>query len=130
MKTTHRIVSVVLAASIGSTGFVPRGAHAALIGTEQLAANAGPKEVRGALLAALARDDLRRALAERGVAPERLAARIAALTDDEAVQLAARIDDAPAGAGDVIGYAVVVFAVLLASDILGFTRIFPFTRMP
>ena len=37
------------------------------------------------------------------------------------------MDQLPAGAG-VIGILFAVFIVLLVTDILGFTKIFPFTR--
>jgi hypothetical protein len=50
-----------------------------------------------------------------------------ALTDQEAQTLAARIHDAPAGAG-IIGTLFTVFVILLVTDILGFTKVFPFTR--
>jgi hypothetical protein len=57
-------------------------------------------------------------------------ARVAALTDDEVAQLAAKIDSLPAGAdgGGLIGALVLIFIVLLITDILGLTKIFPFTR--
>jgi hypothetical protein len=52
---------------------------------------------------------------------------VAALTDAESAQVAAQIDQAPAG-GDVLGVIVTIFVVLLITDILGFTKVFPFTR--
>ena len=51
----------------------------------------------------------------------------AALSDAEAIDLAARIDQAPAG-GDILGTLTFLFVLLLVTDILGFTKIFPFTR--
>ena len=50
------------------------------------------------------------------------------MTDAEAAHVAAQIDAAPAGAGDVIGAIVFIFLVLLITDLLGLTKIFPFTR--
>jgi hypothetical protein len=52
---------------------------------------------------------------------------VASLTDAEARALAARIDDVPAG-GDVLGLVFTGFVILLVTDILGLTRVFPFTR--
>ncbi|HVJ23762.1 MAG TPA: PA2779 family protein, partial [Burkholderiales bacterium] len=49
-------------------------------------------------------------------------------TDAEAAELAARIDDLPAGGIGIVGAILVVFLVLLLTDILGYTKIFPFTR--
>lgn len=75
----------------------------------------------------LARADVRAGLARYGVSAEQAAARVAALSDDEVRQLSQRMDTTPAG-GDIIGAVVFVFLVLLITDILGFTKIFPFTR--
>ncbi len=55
-------------------------------------------------------------------------ARVAALSDDEAAQLAARLDELPAGGSDVLSVALIIFLVLLFTDIMGWTKIFPFTR--
>jgi cytochrome c1 len=62
-----------------------------------------------------------------GVSVADVKARVAAMTDQEAADLAARIDSLPAG-GDILGAIVLIFLVLLLTDILGFTKIFPFTR--
>jgi len=42
--------------------------------------------------------------------------------------LAAEIDQAPAGASELIGTLALVFVVLLFTDILGYTHIFPFVK--
>jgi hypothetical protein len=58
-------------------------------------------------------------------------ARVAALSDEQAQQLAARIDQLPAGGdgvGDVLGFLLLIFVILLITDILGLTKVFPFTR--
>ena len=41
--------------------------------------------------------------------------------------LADRVDTAPAGAG-IVGALFTIFVILLITDILGFTKVFPFTR--
>ena len=61
-----------------------------------------------------------------GVSASDAGERVAALTDDEALRLAGEIDKAPAGG--IIGVILFVFFVLLVTDILGFTKVFPFTR--
>ena len=66
-------------------------------------------------------------LEKKGVLTSDVKARVAALTDDEAAQVAANIDSLPAG-GDVLGVLLIVFLVLLLTDIMGFTKVFPFTR--
>jgi len=55
-------------------------------------------------------------------------ARVAALTDEEVAQLAGQLDRLPAGGEGIIGALVIVFLVLLITDLLGLTKVFPFTR--
>ncbi|MCI3953327.1 MAG: hypothetical protein K0R53_2827, partial [Burkholderiales bacterium] len=63
-----------------------------------------------------------------GVDPAAARARVDALTDDEAAQLAGHIDQLPAGADSFWGVLLAIFVILLITDILGLTKIFPFTR--
>ena len=105
----------------------PAATPATLIGTEQLAASLAPAGTRAQLLAALDRADLAAALQARGVAVDQVRLRVHALTDEEAAQLQRQIDAAPAGA-DVLGTLFTVFIILLVTDILGLTKVFPFTR--
>jgi hypothetical protein len=79
------------------------------------------------LLQTLSRAEVAAALQARGVSVQAARDRVAALTDDEAARVAAEMDQAPAG-GDAIGTIVFIFVLLLITDILGFTKIFPFTR--
>src|SRR5262245_18889397 len=83
---------------------------------------------RQRIAAALERAEVRDELAARGVSLADAQARVAALTDAEAADLAARLDSAPAGGADILAVALVVFLVLLLTDILGYTKVFPFTR--
>lgn len=127
---TRRILATLVAMSLSFAGLVqaapiePAQPAPALIGTEQAAAaQAG----RALLAQTLSRADVVAALQARGVSVEAARERVAALTDSEAAQVAAQIDQAPAG-GDVLGAVVFVFLVLLVTDILGLTKVFPFTR--
>lgn len=87
-----------------------------------------PGTARQQLASALARDDVAAALRAQGVDPAAVQARVDSLTDAEAQALAARLADAPAGGSDVLGTIVFLFVLLLITDILGFTKVFPFTR--
>jgi len=99
---------------------------AAPVPAAMLAVPAGADRER--IAAALDRADVRTELAARGVSLADAQARVAALTDAEAAELAARLDSLPAGGIDILGVALVVFLVLLLTDILGYTKIFPFTK--
>jgi hypothetical protein len=108
-------------------------APGALISAEQVAADQAAAAASAAspahaqLHAALDREDLVAKLAAHGVPVDALRSRVDALTDAEAVALVARIDTAPAGAG-IVSTLFTVFVILLVTDILGFTKVFPFTR--
>lgn len=130
MKRTTRWITSLVAACISFAGFM-QTAQATLITTEQVAATEGVRSAtaqRDHVNATLARADVMAGLAERGVSVEQARARVAALTDDEVAAVAHAIDTAPAGAADVLGVLLTVFVVLLITDILGFTKVFPFTR--
>jgi cytochrome c1 len=128
---THRILATLVAMSLSFAGLAqaaaiaPAGQAAGLISTEQAAA---AQPGRALLEQTLARTDVVAALQTRGVSVDAARDRVAALTDAEAAQVAALIDQAPAGGSDVLGVIVTIFLVLLITDILGWTKVFPFTR--
>lgn len=129
MNPFRRLVATALSASLVFSSMA-HAAPSALIGTEQLAAAVAPAaqpDSRARLLGTLERADLVAALQARGVSASDVRSRVDALTDAEATQLMAQIDQAPAGA-DVVGVLFTVFVILLVTDILGLTKVFPFTR--
>lgn len=130
-----RVLCAVLASSLALPVWAQPAASAGLVSTERVAAtmqSAGASQdgeaARATLLSALDRVEVAEALASRGLSVDRARERVAALTDEEARQLAQRIDEAPAGASEIISTIVFIFVLLLITDILGFTKIFPFTR--
>ena len=74
----------------------------------------------------LMRADVQQALLQQGVNPQDIQARVAALSDAEAAQMASQLNDLPAG-GDGLGLLVMVFLILVVMDIACLTKIFPFT---
>ena len=122
----RRTLAGVVAISLSFSGMAQAASLAApsLIGTEQAAA---AQPGRALLEQTLTRADVIAGLQARGVSLDAARARVAALTDAEAAHVAAQIDQAPAG-GDVLGVIVTIFLVLLVTDILGLTKVFPFTR--
>src|SRR5258706_2596437 len=101
-------------------------AQASLISTESVNV-AGSRE---RVVAFLERADVQLQMESMGVSPQDVKARIAALSDAEVASLAGKIDSMPAG-GDalraVLWVALIIFLVLLITDILGVTKVFPFT---
>ncbi|WP_022981439.1 PA2779 family protein [Ideonella sp. B508-1] len=129
---SSRWLSLVLAASLSYAGML-QGAQAALIGTDAVAAAQAPAsrsgaESRALLNHALDRADVVQALQDRGVDPAEARARVAALSDAQAQWMASQIDQAPAAGSDILGVLVFLFVLLLITDILGLTKVFPFTR--
>ncbi len=115
------IARVLILCMIGAG--MPLPATAGVVTTDQLSTGAQHERVKSFL----DRAEVRAQLESLGVDANAARDRVAALTDEEANQLAARIDELPAG-GNVLGVLFAIFVILLITDILGFTKIFPFTR--
>lgn len=128
MIFVKRFLSAFLAVSILFTGSI-QSVQAAMITTEQVAGNtfsATGNDDRSRIVAALSREDVQAAMVARGIDPAQAQGRVAAMTDEEASVVASQLDTAPAGG--IIGVIVLIFLVLLLTDILGFTKVYPFTR--
>ena len=121
---SHLVVVGLLALSL----HIP-AARAAMIGTEAVIDSAQVQQERARLHAALNRQDVKAELIARGVDPAQVQARVDSLTDQEVQTLSAKMDQMPAG-GDALGLLVFVFLVLLITDILGFTNVYPFVKHP
>ncbi len=129
MKKLRQLLSMVLATSVLFMS-VAQPAQAALVGSEQVAQETlapAAAQDRARIMEAFSRPEVQAELVKRGVDPQQARDRIAALSDDEAATLARQIDSAPAGAG-IVGAIVLIFLVLLVTDILGLTKVYPFTR--
>jgi len=83
---------------------------------------------RAQVVSWLQRDDVRTQMTRFGVSADQAVDRVAALSDEEVQRLAGKIDATPVGGNGFIGAVVFIFLVLLVTDILGLTKIFPFTR--
>lgn len=106
-------------------------AEASVISTQSAIQASKADTARAQINSLLARDDVQSQLVKMGIAPEEAKARAAALSDSEAEAFADQMQNAPAGGdglGLIIGTAVFIFLVLLVTDILGFTKVFRFTR--
>ena len=127
MHCFKRLIASVLIVSTALMG-LPLTANAALVGTEEALTSTVAAAERDKVDAFMQREDVRAALQARGDSPEAAAERIRALSQDEVSQLAQHIDQAPAAGADVLGFFLVLFVVLLITDVLGLTKVFPFTR--
>ena len=120
---------VILAISAFSISWAP--AHAAMVSTDEILKQNKHNLDRERLNILLDRSDVRKQLEAWGVKSEEAKAWIDSLTDREIAEIVARIDQMPAGGsalGILVGGALLVFFVLLATDILGYTDVFPFVK--
>ena len=101
--------------------------NAAMISSTDLVAQQEEQIARDTLLQTLDREDVKTALVARGVDPALAKQRVASMTAEEVALLSQKMDDLPAG-GDILGVAVLVFLVLLFTDIMGYTDVFPFVK--
>lgn len=92
---------------------LPMGyARAALVTTEQAIERSDAAVDRAEIKSLLSRDDIKRQLAAMGVNADEAAARIDSLSDAEVAEIAARIDNLPAGQG-AIGVVVILLLVVI-----------------
>ena len=130
IRNRLRPVSIFLVILMLMGSLPYQSALAALIGTEDLMGSQKAAEARAYITNVLAREDIQKALIARGIDPIEAQARISTLTDKEAIQFADTMEQLPAGGtvGVIVGLAVLIFLVLLLTDILGYTDIFPFVK--
>jgi hypothetical protein len=104
-------------------------AQAGLIRTDQILAETTPQD-REQVTAFLERQDVRQQMVALGVDPDEALARVASLSDEEVRQISGQLDHLPAGGfiGAVVGAILIIFLVLLITDLLGLTDVFPFVR--
>jgi len=108
-------------------------AFAGMVSTDQLIDKQTSMTQRAKVNAFMQRDDVRQQLESWGVDPSRAQQRVATLSDSEINQISDRIDQMPAGQG-AIGFIIVIgiliFVVLLITDIIGVTHVFSFVNKP
>jgi hypothetical protein len=107
--------------------------QAAMVRTETVLMLSTAKNVRENLNQFLKREDVKAIMTAQGISPQEAKARVDSLSDAEIMQLSDKMDQLPAGGstfGVIIGAAVIVFIVLLITDILGYTDIFTFVKHP
>lgn len=106
-------------------------ADAAMIGTEAVLNEMRSQQERERLRGFLEREDVRTEMVARGIDPVEAQARVDSLTDAEIAYLADRLDQLPAGGdgvGPIVGALVFIFVLLLVTDLLGLTNVYPFVR--
>ena len=104
---------------------------AAMVPTEATIYQIKAQNARDHLKTLISKNDIKRSLISQGIDPDEAKARVDSLSDSEVIEVADKIEQLPAGGGAfgaVIAASVIVFLVLLITDILGYTDVFPFVK--
>ncbi|WP_316976250.1 PA2779 family protein [Shumkonia mesophila] len=134
MSILRRLRHFIVAPLIAAMTFLsmPLGvAQAGLVGSEAIVAAETNAANRQAVDAFLQRQDVRDQLQTMGVDPAEAGKRVAALSDAEVAKIAGTLPADPAGEGALgilVGAVIIVAVVLLITDVLGLTSVYPFTR--
>ena len=105
--------------------------QAAMVRTETVLTLSTAKNVRENLNQFLKREDVKAIMMAQGISHIEAKDRVDSLSDAEIMKIADKMDQLPAGGstfGVIMGAAVVIFIVLLITDILGYTDIFTFVN--
>ena len=135
LRMYRRLIAIPTAAMMMLLVLPYGAAQAAMISTEQaVAAPATTRtaaEARAHVMGLLRRADVQAEMRAQGVDPAEAIERVKAMSDREVQQASGKIDASPAGGsviGIVLGSILFVFLVLLLTDILCLTSVFPFTK--
>lgn len=131
IRTMKKPVGFFLAIFMLITFTPYQAALAKMIGTETVLEAGRVQAARDVVRRTLAREDVMTALVSQGIDVREATTRVNSLTDMEVLRLADAIEQAPAGGGalgTIVGAAVIIFIVLLITDITGYTDIFTFVK--
>lgn len=129
LKIVIKPVSFFLVFSFLLLDFTGHTAQAQMIDTHTVIAGQEAVDKRAQVAYFLAREDVQEIMIEQGIDTVEAQKRLASLSTAELTEIAKSMEHLPAG-GDglssLVGAAVFLFVVLLITDILGFTHVFPF----
>jgi len=131
IRKKTRFVSILMASLMFLIAVPYQSIFAAMISTEVTIESERAQKARVDLKNLIARENVEKYLISHGIDPAEVKLRIDSLTDAEAIAMADQIEELPAGGsalGIIVGAALIVFLVLLVTDILGYTDIFPFVK--
>jgi hypothetical protein len=124
-------MSIILIFPFLLFNFTVQAAKAEMIGTETAVSLAKKENSRARVIAFLERKDVQQTMEQQGVDVAEAKKRVNALSDAELMQIAQKIDQLPAGGegvSAVVGAVLIIFLVLLITDLLGLTHVFPFVN--
>lgn len=127
----QKTVASLVALAFGFICVIVAPVQATMVGTGDILQQHDRDLAREKVAAFMDRQDVVKYLNAWGVDPAEAKARVSVMTDEEVAMLSDKIDQLPAG-GDAVGFlvavAVIVFVVLLITDIIGVTDVFTFIK--
>jgi hypothetical protein len=126
-KLVATAMAVLMVMNVAPIGL----AQAKMVTTDQVLEHADPGSDRERVESFLLREDVQSQFVLLGINPEEAANRVASLSDEEIQQIAGRLDELPAGEGGVgvvVGAILIIFLVLLITDLMGLTDVYPFVN--
>ena len=126
----RKIISILLIITLTTFSIISSPARAAMVNTGAVCKQNWHDLSRERIIMFIDRSEVQNQLEAWGVDSDEAKARVDCLTDQEIERISARIDQLPAGGvlGAVVGAALIIFIVLLITDILGFTDVFTFVK--
>ena len=105
--------------------------YAAMVRTETVLNIVQAQNLRDNLRSFIERQDVQKVISAQGINLQEAKARVDCLSDTEIMQIVDQMDQLPAGGdglGTLVGAALIIFLVLLITDIMGYTDVFPFVK--
>jgi len=127
----RKAIAIMVIVTFSTLSIISAPVHATMINTVEIFKQNQHDFSSKSINTFLDRSEVQKYLVAWGVNPEEAKARIGSLSDQEIENIVSRMDQLPAGGdaiGTILGAALVIFIVLVITDILGFTDIFPFIK--
>jgi len=131
LRQKRKSIAMLVIITLSTFSIISAPAHAAMVNTAEILKRNQHNLACERINMFLDRSEVQKHLVAWGVNPDEAKARIDCLSDQEIERISAQIDQLPAGSGalgTVVGAALIIFIVLLITDILGFTDVFTFVK--
>lgn len=124
-RQIKKLVSYLSVVAIFSMQATPL--HAAMVNNDDLLKQVQHDISVKQVVAMLERDEVQSKLTAMGINPTSAKIRISQMNDAEIIELRQNLDEMPAGSG-AVSVLLTVFIVLVITDMLGATDVFPFVK--
>jgi hypothetical protein len=127
----RRIIAILVIIPLTTFSIISPPARAAMVNTDAVFKQNRHDLSHERINMFIDRSEVQKQLEIWGVNPDEAKARVNCLSDQEIERISAQIDQLPSGGsslGTIVGAALIIFIVLLITDILGFTDVFTFVK--